>query len=132
MLGGSTTFKRHDIAELRIIDNDTYSFGSVDRRTASDGDDKIGSGILICLDTGKNIRHCGIRLHIAEYGVWDISLIKHVGHHLGYTEFNQSCVGHHKSLVFAQSFNHCWQLFASAGTKVRYFVKNKSIYHVLL
>ena len=127
--GGSATFERHHIGKVGIGHHDSDTFGRVHRRTTANGNDTVGSRCLESLHALLHIGNGWVGFDFAIHLIGKSGFVEHVGHHFCCAHLQQSFVGSHQCLVQVKAFQHIGQLFACTCSKIRYFVKNKSVHH---
>lgn len=59
--------------------------------------------LLEGFDAVFHVRYGGIWFHVGENLIGNLGLVEYHGDHVGYTEFEQSRIGHHHGFVFAQT-----------------------------
>ena len=125
----SHAFQRNNIAEFRIVSNDTDRLGSIDGRTATDGQNKICTRSGKCLHSRFHIGDSRIRFDFTEYFVWNACLLQYLQYLVGNTEFQQILVCRYKCFVQTKTVNLLWQHFTRARSEIRHFVQYKSVNH---
>ena len=130
VFGGGNAFERHDVGKLRVVGHDADTFGGVHARSASDGNQAVGSAGLEGLYALLHIGDSGVGLDFAVYLVGERCLVEHISHHLGGTHLYQTFVRGHQRLLQAHAVQHFRQFLAGSGSEVGHFVQNKSLCHV--
>ena len=118
MLGVSHAFKRNDVREFRIVGDNAYGFGSIDARSAADGEQEVGTRLGESLKSELHILYCRVLLYLAEYLVWNASLVKNVEHFLCNAKLDEVLVSTNQCLVQSETAHLARQFLTCARAKI--------------
>ena len=80
VLGGRGALEGTHVGELGVGDDDADGLGGVHRAAAAYGDDVVGAGGLVGLDTGLDVLYGRVGLDVGEYLVGQALGVEAVGH----------------------------------------------------
>ncbi len=129
VLGGSAAFERYNVGKVGVVDNNTNTFGCINRRTATDSYNKVGTCFAESVDTVCYVRNGRIGLDVAEDVERNTGFFKNVGHHFGHTEFDKAGIGDYESFFNTHTADSFGEHLASTRAEIRYLIEDKSIDH---
>ena len=122
VFGISYTLQRLHICKIRVIHNNTDSFGSIDRRATPQSYDKISSGSFVSSHTVLHICNRWIGFYITIKFVRYLVFIKYFNDFGSYSKLNQVFIRYKKGFLKATSGCFHSNHTPASGTEVRSFV----------